>query len=256
MNGSAHPVPNQEAVKLWNGYLSRNLTMRLLQSIPLARPTAFLAAALLYGCAPSRSEQNQQATPAENPLAGMIGRQLLVLPAQLLATAGPGGSWDVRPDAAPLLQLVDQEITETLRKRGIRGNWTFPQEIIGSARRNGGLAGNPLGLSVAGIRRVKAGDTPLPEPLASEIRTLVSLTSARYVIMPLETRVDVNGGQRKGSLRVLLIDARTARVLWAGDVEGQSSSDPEVVRDTMSPFGFRILARELAVLFANMVVPE
>lgn len=230
--------------------------MRPLQSIPLLRLTVLFATALLYGCASSRAEPAQEATPAENPLTGMIGRQLLVLPAQLLATAGPGGSWDVRPDGAPLLQLIDQEITETLRKRGIRGNWTFPQEIIASATRNAGLAGNPLGLSVAGIRRIKAGDTPLPEPLASQIRTLVSLTSARYVIMPLETRVDMNGGQRKGFLRVLLIDARTARVLWTGDVEGQSSRDPEVVRDTMSPFGFRILARELAGVFADMVVPQ
>lgn len=239
-----------------NGYLSRNLTMRPLQSTPFPRITALFAAALLYGCAPSRAEPAQEATPAENPLTAMIGRQLLVLPAQLLATAGPGGSWDVRPDEAGLLQLVDQEITESLKKRGIRGNWTFPKEIIASATRNAGLAGNPLGLSVAGIRRVKAGDTPLPEPLASQIRTLVSLTSARYVIMPLETRVDINSAQRKGYLRVLLIDARTARVLFVADVEGQPSRDPEVVRDTMSPFGFRILARELAGLFADMVVPQ
>jgi hypothetical protein len=184
----------------------------------------------------------------------MLGRQLVVLPAQLFAVGGPAGTWDVRPDATPLLRLLDEEIADAFRKRGVRSNWTFADDITAAARRNAGLAGDPLGLPVAGIRRVKASDTPLPEPLASQIRTLVSLTSARYVIMPLEARVDVSGGQRKGALNLLLIDSRTARVLWAGEVQGQSSADPAVVSDALSPYGFRILARELAGLFADMVV--
>jgi hypothetical protein len=186
----------------------------------------------------------------------MIGRQLVMLPAQLIATAGAGGSWDVRPEHSELLTLLDQEITDAFRKRGVRGNWTFAQDLIAAATRNAGLAGNPLGLSVAGIRRVKAGDTPLPEPLASEIRTLVSLTNARYVIMPLEARVDLSQGQRKGSLQLLLIDSRTARVVWVGDIDGPSVRDPEVVRDTLTPYGFRLLARELSGLFADMVVAQ
>lgn len=230
--------------------------MHFMKPIPRARLSALFGAVLLFGCASSNAGETQQVSSSAGPLAGMIGRQLVVLPAQLLATAGPAGTWDVRPDEAPLLRLLDQEITDAFRKRGVRSNWTFPQELIASATRNGGLAGNPLALSVAGIRRWKAGDTPLPEPLASEIRVLVSLTNARYVIMPLETRVDMTGGQRKGALHLLLTDARTARVLWAGDVEGQSLRDPAIVRETLSPYGFRMLARELAGLFADMVVAQ
>jgi hypothetical protein len=186
----------------------------------------------------------------------MIGRQLVVLPSQLIATAGPGGTWEVRPEEAQLLQVLDQELTDAFRKRGVRGNWVFSQELIASANRNAGLAGNPLGLPVAGIRRWRAGDTPLPEPLASEIRNLVSLTNARYVILPLEARVDVSGGQRKGILHVLLIDSRTARVQWVGDVESESSRDPVVVQETLTPYGFRLLARDLAGRFADMVVSQ
>ncbi|MGK2960822.1 MAG: hypothetical protein ACSLFK_01610, partial [Gemmatimonadaceae bacterium] len=78
----------------------------------------------------------------------------------------------------------------------------------------------------------------------------------RYVIMPLETRLDVTADYRKGSLRILLIDARTARVIYAGDVEGQTSYDRDVVRDAVSPYGFRVLSRELAGLFADMVIPQ
>lgn len=239
------------------GYVSRNQPMRFTEMIFRARTGAlFIAALIASGCASSTPKPPEEVTTATSPLSGMIGRQVLVLPAQLISTALPGGSSEVRPDEASLLKLLDQEITDAFRKRGIRGNWTFADDIIASAARNGGLAGDPLGLPVAGIRRVKAGDTPLPEPLASNIRTLVSLTSARYVVMPLEARVDMTGGQRKGSLRVLLIDARTARVLWAADVEGQSSRDPAVVSEAMSPFGFRIIAREIAGAFADMVVAQ
>jgi hypothetical protein len=186
----------------------------------------------------------------------MAGRQLVVLPAQLLSIANPAGNWDVHPEHAHLLPILDEELTDAFRKRGVKDNWTFPRELIAAATRNAGLAGNPLGLSVAGIRRWKAGDTPLPEPLASDIRSLVSLTSARYAIMPLETRIDASGGQRRGILHVLLIDSRTARVVWTGDAEGQSVRDPQVVSETLSPYGFRMLARDLSGAFADMVVAQ
>ena len=230
--------------------------MRSTKPITRARFAALAAAALLYGCASSRANETEEIATSTGPLAGMVARQLVVLPAQLLSTAGPGGSWDVQPEQAPLLRILDEEIADAFRKRGVRSNWTFARDLIESATRNAGLAGNPLDLSVAGIRRWKASDTPLPEPLASDIRNLVSLTSARYVIMPLETRVDVTQGQRKGALHLLLIDARTARVLWTGDVEGQSQRDAAIVREALSPYGFRMLSRELAGLFADMVVSQ
>ena len=243
-------------MKLRFGYVSRNQTMRSTEMIFRARIGALFLAALASGCASPGSRPSEEPVAAASPLSSMIGRQVLVLPAQLISTAAPGGAWEVRPGEEQLLRLLDQEITDAFRKRGIRGNWTFAEDIIASATRNGGLAGNPLGLPVAGIRRVKAGDTPLPEPLASNIRTLVSLTSARYVVMPIEVNVDTTGGQRKGTMRVFLIDARTARVLWTSDVAGQPSRDPAVVSEAMSPFGFRIIARELAGVFADMVVAQ
>lgn len=243
-------------MKLRFGYVSRNQTMSSMKPIPRARISVVVGAALLLGCASSNAGQPAQEAPPASPLSGLAGRQIVVLPAQLIATAGPGGSWDVRPEAAPLLPLIDEELTDAFRKRGVRANWTFAGDLIAAATRNAGLAGNPLGLSVAGIRRWRAGDTPLPEPLASEIRTLVSLTSARNVILPLETRVDLSTGQRKGTLHILLIDSRTARVLWVGDVEGPSVRDPALVADALSPYGFRLMARELAGLFADMVVTK
>src|SRR5687768_4052772 len=229
--------------------------MLRLSLTPRAALGAILGAALLYGCASSRPEASEEPVPSSNLLLGMAGRPLVVLPAQYLATAGQSGSWDISTDNAGLLPLPDEEIADALRKRGVR-NWTYGREITASAVRNAGLAGDPRQLAVAGIRRAKAGDTPLPEPLASQIRGLVALTSARFAVLPLETRVDTRGDERKGSLRVLLIDARTARILWAEDIAAESLRDPAIVREVMSPYGFRLLSRDLASRFADMVVPQ
>jgi hypothetical protein len=210
---------------------------------------------LLYGCA-SSSSSKESAEPVMSPLAGMIGRQMLVLPAQYLSISNANGGWDIVPAGAALLPILDEEITDQFRKRGVKNNWTFARQITESADRNGGLAGNPRELSAQGIRRMKAGDTPLPEPLASEIRGLVALTSARFAVVPLEVHFDTRGGLSKASLRVLLIDARTARIAWTDDIEATPLRDPQAVADAMSPYAFRLAAREIATKFADMVVAQ
>lgn len=187
----------------------------------------------------------------------MVGRQMLVLPAQYLSVANAGGGWDIVPSGQSLLPILDEEITDALRKRGVKNNWTFAREIVESANRNGGLAGgDPRNLPAADIRRIKPGDSPLPEPLAGQIRGIVALTSARYVFLPLEVHVDVRDNERKGSVRLLLIDSRTSRVTWADDVMAPTLRDPQIVSEAMSPYGFRMLARDLATKFADMVVAQ
>lgn len=218
---------------------------------------AVAGAALLYGCASSSSSGGkQEAQPATSPLAGLVGRQMLVLPAQYLAIANAGGSWDIVPSGQSLLPILDEEIADAFRKRGVKNNWTFGRDITESAGRQGGLAGDPRELGAQGIRRVKPGDTPLPEPLAGQIRGLVALTNARFVVLPLEVHIDVRDNERKGSVRLLLIDSRTARVTWADDVVASTQRDPQMVSEAMSPYGFRMLARDLAGKFADLVVAQ
>jgi hypothetical protein len=217
---------------------------------------AAAGALLLYGCASSGSKPDNAPAQAANPLVGMAGRQLLIFPAQYLAVANPGGGWDIMPGGSALLPILDEEMADVFRKRGIRGNWTFGDDITVMAGRNGNLTGNPRQLSVQGIRRVRAGDTPLPEPLAGEIRGIVAFTSARFAVIPLEVHIDTRSNERNGSMRLLLVDTRTARVAWADDVIASPSRDPQMVSEAFSPYGFRMLARELATKFADMVIPQ
>ena len=242
-------------MKLRFGYVSRNLTMPTVRPTILRTFTTIAGAALLYGCASSPSKTEEAAAPA-SPLSGMAGRQLLVFPAQYLSLGNPGGGYDIVPAGPALLPILDEEIADTFHKRGVKSNWIFGRAITEAAVRNGGLAGDPRQLSVQGIRRVKAGDTPLPEPLASEVRNLVALTGARYALLPLEVHMDVKGNERRSSVRFLLIDARTARVSWSDDVEAAPTHDPQIASDAFTPYGFRILAREIASKLADMVVAQ
>ena len=84
----------------------------------------------------------------------------------------------------------------------------------------------------------------------------MALTNARYALLPLEVHIDNRNGARRGTVRMLLIDSRTARVVWADEVESQVQRDPQVVADALSPYGFRQFARELATHFADMVAGQ
>ncbi len=217
---------------------------------------ALAAASLITGCASTPSPGSSDATTPLTPLSGLVSRQILVLPTQFLAMPSASGAWEIVPEAQAALPILDDEIADAFARQGVKKNWTFARAITESADRNGGLAGNPRDLGAAGIRRLKAGDTPLPESIGSAIRGLAALTSARYVLVPLEVHLDTRGGERKGSVRMLLIDSRTSRVSWVGDIDAAPLRDPQAVADALSPYGFRQLSRDLATRFAEMVVAQ
>lgn len=243
-------------MKLAIGYVSRNHAMTYKKLTFRAPLSALLVAGILYGCASAPAKSKEAAGAATSPLSGMIGRHMLVFPGQYLAVAGPAGTWEITQEGRSLLPILDEEIMDAMRKRGANNNWTFGPQITARADRNGGLAGDPRQLSVQAVRRNPAGDTPLPEPLASQIRTLVALTSARYALLPIETHIDNRNGERKGALRLLMVDARTARIVWADDIVAPVVRDPVTAADAMTPFGFRQFARGLANAVADLVVSQ
>jgi hypothetical protein len=98
-------------------------------------------------------------------------------------------------------------------------------------------------------------DTPLMEPLGTQIRQLVALQDGRYVLIPIEVDVDNRPGRASGTMKVVLVDSRTARVVWVDSIEAPAPTDvlPE---DLLSGFGFRRLSRALVARFADMVVAQ
>ena len=197
-----------------------------LKEPPLAVAAAvagLLCAGALIGCA-GGGVPGGIPRPQDTPLAFMAGRQVVVLPVQRNISF-PDSTWQQPPSVtSQFLAALDDSIASALGDRGLRSTWTFAQEISAAARRNTGMLPDPHALAAAGLRRlVRAGDDPLSDPLASQIRSLVSMRDARYAILPATLVFEKAAGGLRGTVLVYLIDARTARIQWSGAVTGEVS---------------------------------
>ena len=215
---------------------------------------ASIALCLQFGCASSVPAPKEQTQPARSALSGMLGRPLLIMPAQYIGVVTPAGQFELSMMNRDLLGIMDEELADAFRKRGVRSSWMFAKEITAAAMRNGGLVPDPRELSAESLRRIQPSDTPLQEPLGTQIRQLVALQEGRYVLIPIEVDVDNRTG-RASVLKVLLVDSRTARVLWVDSIESMAPTDVPV-GDLLSGYGFRRLSRALASRFADMVVAQ
>ncbi len=207
-------------------------------------------ATLMLGCASGRAPEAGQgmgsgSVLALTPLGSMAGHPVLVLPVQrnvividqTLDQAAAMDGWK-------FLAALDDSITSALSTRGLGGVWTFAQAITASARRNGGLVADPHALAAGSLQRlVSAGDDPLSEPLPSQIRSLVALRDGRYAILPAAVRFSDHPGGTRGTLVVYLVDSRTARIAWSGEV----TSD-------VSPRFSSAMAGSIAERLADLVV--
>jgi len=186
------------------------------------------SAMLILGCASAvgpATEKAAEQSPQGTPLAAMAGRPVLVLPVQrnvivvdqTLDQAGAIDGWN-------FLVALDDSIASALSARGLGSTWTFAPAIAAAARRNGGLVADPHVLATGSLRKlVKAGDDPLNEPLPTQIRSLVALRDGRYVILPAAVRFTGQPAATRGTLIVYLIDSRTARIAWSGEVPSDTS---------------------------------
>jgi hypothetical protein len=184
--------------------------------------------------------------PAEHSLAGLAAQHIAVLPTYTVRVM-PGLDWGTaigRP--ADVKKTLDADILAALDDRGLRRTWTFPEDLQQSFRRNPTYAADPYGLAEEPLRSpaLKVDDR-LPEPLASQIRTLVALqTDTRLVLAPVELRLEKSGtSDGKAVLRVVLIDARLSNVRWMGEI----SSDPAA---TFGPSITASIASKLATVVA------
>ena len=129
-------------------------------------------------------------------------------------------------DRRAFLDDVDAEIAFALRDRdGVGKTWVFPPQLAAAARRNAPYAPDVYDLSAEWLRPpTKRPPDLLPEPLASQLRTLVALEDeSRYVLFPIEVRfLPAGPAQECAVIRLVLFDARASRIAWMADV----ASDP------------------------------
>jgi hypothetical protein len=97
------------------------------------------------------------------------------------------------------------------------------------------------------VRRLeRSSNSPLAEPVASQLRVLAGLHDARYALVPVELRfepVPEGSGKGRAVLHLALLDVRGARLDWAGDVASDEAAG-------LAPALLSSIARHMADLIA------
>jgi hypothetical protein len=183
-----------------------------------------LAAAVMLAMACHHAKPDPDApSPASRRLAAIAGQPLMVTPVQSFRSTIVGFNsrdWMIAGRA-----LLDSALTDTLKQRVGNSDWVFAAALMTSFKQNPTYATDPRALAIQPLRaRLTVGDR-LPEPLASQLRTMIALHEGRLVLLPLELRVEqTTPGRERPSLQLVLVDPRSSVIQWFGDVVGPESA--------------------------------
>jgi hypothetical protein len=165
-------------------------------------------------------------SPSGHPLEALIATGAVVAPAFAVSvsTQLSGFVADAR-----LLRELDSAIASSLTDRGLRHGWILPADLAASYRRNPTYAADPYALAEDPLRRTSfTTGSQLPEPLASQLRTMIALQDgARLVVLPIELAFEPAPGApttARASLKVAVVDPRFSNARWVGTVRSDSTS--------------------------------
>ena len=206
---------------------------------------------MLAGCASAPPQGARQAGPStavaavtDRPLERLAAQPILVFPTQYLSFDDELGWRKSVARPAEYLAGLDEEIAYAMTERGLGRKWKFASEITRLARKNSTVISDPHALSAKSLRGKIKLDESLDESLRSQIRSILALSDARFVLLPVELRFESANATGVAGLRVVLIDARFAMVKWVGEVSSDRSR-------TFTP----ALAAGIASRFADLVAP-
>ncbi|MBI3792607.1 MAG: hypothetical protein HY275_17230 [Gemmatimonadetes bacterium] len=220
---------------------------------------ALNAALLAAGCAsaPVAAEAQRPVNPAANPadtaaavdntrpLAPFASRPLALAPVQYLNPADSLGFTARVGDVTAYLAQLDEEIQFALTSRRTAKQWQGPKVLARRMRANGPYGVDVYDLGTAPLRNPQLNvKLPMPDPFASNLRNLIAMgTESRYVLVPYELLFMGPRGAGRAVLKLALVDARGAQLVWLGAVV----SDPVAA---FSPAIATSLAEHVADLVA------
>lgn len=207
----------------------------------LAGRTCILGAlALTAACGGSGSAPPTTAAAPENhPLASLAASGAIVTPAFAVQIVSPL-DWATRLDAREILRAFDTDIARALAERGLQHGWVLASDLATSYKRNPTYATDPYALAEEPLRsRAFVAGTRLPEPLASQLRTMIALhEGARLVLLPVELKFEPAANAPKaarGSLRLVLVDPRFSEVRWVGEVRSAAANaEPRPLTESLA----------------------
>lgn len=164
-------------------------------------------------------------TPDNQPLAGIVGQNIIIAPVQGMRIA-PELAWTAAPAPKATLARLDSLIADSVRSRVGNQGWVFADGVAKAAANNPMYATDPRALAANPLRSAALKiDQRLPEPLASQLRTMIALEKdVRLVLIPVELRFDkAENGLGRPTVRLVLVDPRASIVRWIGEARGTDS---------------------------------
>ncbi len=201
--------------------------------MPLRR-SALLLSVVAAACASQSGLSGEQA-PAPTTLTappavpGVLSRfsteKLIVLPLQGLAASDPLGWRQAAGRELTFIPHVDTLLEAELTGRRLGAKWSFASALARAARRNPTYLTDPYAIRgiPAIVAHLRKPENPLTEPFSSQVRALAGVSDARFALIPLDVRFDSVAGGGRPAMRLALVDTRTAKVGWWGEVRGATA---------------------------------
>ena len=158
--------------------------------------------------------------PAQNgpgtPLAVFASQRLIVLPVQMLR--GDSASWVTPAKWDQFRRELDDSIGAAIADRGVGRGWAYASEVARMSKRNALYVSDAYAVGAQPLRgqAYKVNDR-MPDIMASNLRTLVALSDARYALVPVELVFERKDNRQRAVLRLALVDARTTTFIWVAD---------------------------------------
>jgi hypothetical protein len=203
-----------------------------------------LALGIVVAVACGGGQPKTMPVAVEHSLSGLGAQRVALLPTYGVRVM-PGLAWgNAIGRQTDLQRTLDADIRAALEDRAIGKTWIYPEALLQSYRRNPTYGTDPYALAEEPLRAPNlALDSRLPDPLASQIRTLVALHSdTRLVLAPVDLRLEPAGTGGRGVLRLVLLDSRLSNVRWIGEISS----------DTVAAFG-PVVTASIASRLANVI---
>ena len=203
----------------------------------MRKSLSLLVLAAVVGCGGGGSQTPEPPKPSpllNIPMATPVlaGQRVAVLPLTLAVPDLALANDSLLRTRARLLPWADSLIGDALMGRAPEVTWVAPAELRRAARRASGLATDPDHMGHAILR------DPLfkivPDPLRSQIRTLVALVDARYALVPASLVFLKEPAGIKAELNFVLVDARTGSPVWRSVASGSGPDAPLALRSALA----------------------
>lgn len=199
----------------------------------MRKSLSLLVLAAVVGCGGGGSQTPEPPKPSpllNIPMATPVlaGQRVAVLPLTLAVPDLALANDTLLGSRARLLPWADSLINEALTGRAPEVTWVGPAELRRAARRAVGFATDPDHMGHAILR------DPLfkvvPDPLRSQIRTLVALVDARYALVPASLVFLKEPAGIKAELNLVIVDARTGAPGWRSVAAGSGDDATMALR--------------------------